>query len=421
MISRIKKSKLTIMATKNTILRLALICASVFAVFTMTGLLYFRNDVRITDGDTKRIVYTVSEDPRAILRENHINLGAYDKIDFSGFGERGETAELIVKRAFAVEVYAEDEKIADVYTVDSNVETLLKDFGVALGEYDIVTPARDEIVKQGDRIDITRAYDVNIAADGKTITVGCFNNTVEELLKRAGITLDKDDMVSEELDKVITEGCDIKVSRVEIVEENEEQTIPYETLKVPSIAMAIGDSEVRTKGVTGRIRIVTTTTYIDGIKVDVSKNTVVLQKKVDEVIAEGTSVVEPYCKIDDPSIILENGRPVNYEYIVSGKATAYTAPMGAYTASGRLAEIGTCAVNPNVIPYGSKLYIVGQNDNVCYGYAIAADTGDGMMDGTIPVDLYMGNCEDHFIDSCEWGLQYVDIYVIEVGDNEYLW
>ncbi|MBQ8791231.1 MAG: DUF348 domain-containing protein [Ruminiclostridium sp.] len=421
MITRIKNSKLTIMATKNTLLRLALICASVFAVFTMTGLLYFRNDVRITDGDKERIVYTVSEDPKAILRENHIALGAYDKIEFSGFGERGETAELIVKRAFAVEVYADGEKIADVYTVDSTVETLLKDFGVEFSQYDLVTPARNEMVKQGEKIEITRAYDVNITADGKVTTVGCYNNTVAELLERAGITLDKDDMVSEELDKVVTDSCDIKVSRVEIVEEHEEEIIPYETLKVPSIAMAIGDSEVRTKGVNGIVRKTTTTTYIDGVKVDVSKNTVVLQKKVDEVIAEGSSVVEPYCKIDDPSIVLENGRPVNYEYIVSGKATAYTAPMGAYTASGRLAEIGTCAVNPNVIPYGSKLYIVGQNDNVCYGYAIAADTGDGMMDGSIPVDLYMGNCEDHYYDSCAWGLQYVDIYVIEVGDNEYLW
>lgn len=421
MITRIKNSKLTIMATKNTLLRLALICASVFAVFTMTGLLYFRNDVRITDGDKERIVYTVSEDPKAILRENHIALGAYDKIEFSGFGERGETAELIVKRAFAVEVYADGEKIADVYTVDSTVETLLKDFGVEFSQYDLVTPARNEMVKQGEKIEITRAYDVNITADGKITTVGCYNNTVAELLEIAGITLDKDDMVSEELDKVVTDSCDIKVSRVEIVEEHEEETIPYETLKVPSIAMAIGDSEVRTKGVNGIVRKTTTTTYIDGVKVDVSKNTVVLQKKVDEVIAEGSSVVEPYCKIDDPSIVLENGRPVNYEYIVSGKATAYTAPMGAYTASGRLAEIGTCAVNPNVIPYGSKLYIVGQNDNVCYGYAIAADTGDGMMDGSIPVDLYMGNCEDHYYDSCAWGLQYVDIYVIEVGDNEYLW
>ena len=421
MITRIKNSKLTIMATKNTLLRLALICASVFAVFTMTGLLYFRNDVKITDGDTERIVYTVSEDPKAILRENHIVLGAYDKVDFSGFGERGETAKLTVRRAFAVEVYADGEKIKDVYTVDSTVETLLKDFDIRLGEYDSVTPARDEVVKQGDKIEITRAYDVNITADGKIVTVGCFNNTVAELLERADITLDEDDMVSEELGKVITESCDIKVSRVEIVKEHEEQTIPYETTKVVSNILVIGESEVRTKGVDGKIRITTTTTYIDGVKTNVSKDTVVIQKKIDEVIAEGASVAEPYCKIDDPSIILENGRPINYQYIVSGKATAYTAPKGAYTASGRLAEIGTCAVNPNVIPYGSKLYIVGQNDNICYGYAIAADTGDGMMDGSIPVDLYMGNCEDHFIDSCEWGLQYVDIYVIEVGDNEYLW
>ena len=142
-----------------------------------------------------------------------------------------------------------------------------------------------------------------------------------------------------------------------------------------------------------------------------------MTKKVDEVIAEGAAIVTPYCKIDDTSIVLKNGRPVDYEYIVSGKATAYTAPDGAYTASGRLAEIGTVAVNPNVIPYGSKLYIVGQYDNICYGYAIAADTGDGMMDGSIPVDVYMGSTEEHYGDACAWGLQYVDIYVIEVGNG----
>lgn len=420
MITKIKNSRLTVMATKNTVLRLALIFASVFAVFTMTGLLYFRNDVKIIDGEKERVVYTISNNPYDILRENHIGLGAYDKVLFSGFGEKGETADLIINRAFAVEVIADGEKIAEVYTVDSTVETLLNDFGVEISKYDLVTPARDEIVKQGEKIEITRAYDVNIAADGKIITVGCYNNTVAELLERAEIIIDKDDMVSEELDNVITESCDIKVSRVEIVEEHEDKIIPYQTTKITSNILVIGQSEVRTKGVDGKIRTTTTTTYIDGVKVDVKKDTTVLTKKVDEVIAEGASVAEPYCKIDDPSIILKDGRPVNYQYIVSGKATAYTAPMGAYTASGRLAEIGTCAVNPNVIPYGSKLYIVGQNNNICYGYAIAADTGDGMMDGSIPVDVYMGNCEDHYYDSCEWGLQYVDIYVIEVGDNKYV-
>lgn len=420
MITKFKRSRLTALATKNVFFKLALVMASVLAVLTMTGLLYFRNDVRIIDGEKERLVYTISNNPYEILRENHISLGAYDKVQFDGFKEQGTTVDLIVKRAFAVEVFSNGEKIGEVYTVDSTTETLLKDFDIKFSEYDLVTPARDEVVKQGEKIEITRAYDVNVLVDGKTITVGCYNNTVAELLDRAEVVIDKDDMVTEELGKVITESCDIKVSRVEVIEEHEDKIVPYQTTTVASNILVIGESEVRTKGVDGKIRTTTYTTYIDGVKTDVRKETTVLVKKVDEVIAEGASVAEPYCKIDDPSIVLKDGRPVNYEYIVSGKATAYTAAKGAYTASGRLAEIGTCAVNPNIIPYGSKLYIVGQNNKICYGYAIAADTGDGMMDGSIPVDLYMGNREDHFYDSCAWGLQYVDIYVIEVGDNAYV-
>ena len=224
-------------------------------------------------------------------------------------------------------------------------------------------------------------------------------------------------MVSEELESKITEPTEIKVSRVEIKTETQDKTIPYQTSTVTTNILAIGQSEVRTKGVNGKIRTTTTTTYIDGVKTDVKKTTKVVAKKVDEVIAEGAAVTTPYCQIDDTSIVLKNGRPVDYEYVVSGKATAYTAPAGSYTASGRLAEIGTVAVNPDVIPYGSKLYIVGQYDNICYGYAIAADTGDGMMAGTIPVDVYMGSTEEHYDDACAWGLQYVDIYVVEVGNG----
>ena len=357
----------------------------------MTGLLYFRNDVEIIDENEKRIVYTVSADPYEILRENHITLGAYDRIDFTGFEENVATATLTIERAFDVDILEDGKKTATAYSVDATVAQLLEQAGVELGEYDKVSPAKTAVLKEGQKIAVTRAYDVKITADGKTTTVKCLDNTVSELL--------------------------IKVSRVEIKTENQDKIIPYQTSTVTSNILAIGQSEVRTKGVNGKIRTTTTTTYIDGVKTDVKKTTKVLTKKVDEVIAEGAAIVTPYCKIDDTSIVLRNGRPVDYEYVVSGKATAYTAPEGAYTASGRMAEIGTVAVNPNVIPYGSKLYIVGQYDNICYGYAIAADTGDGMMAGTIPVDVYMGSTEEHYDDACAWGLQYVDIYVVEVGNG----
>ena len=327
------------------------------------------------------------------------------------------TATLTIERAFDADVLEDGKKTATVHSVDATVAQLLEQAGVELGKYDKVSPSKDTVLEDGQKIAITRAYDVKVTADGKTTTVKCLDNTVSELLKRAGVTLGKNDMVSEELETKITEPTEIKVSRVEIKTETQDKTIPYQTSTVTTNILAIGQSEVRTKGVNGKIRTTTTTTYIDGVKTDVKKTTKVVTKKVDEVISEGAAIVTPYCKIDDTSIVLKNGRPVDYEYVVSGKATAYTAPAGAYTASGRLAEIGTVAVNPDVIPYGSKLYIVGQYDNICYGYAIAADTGEGMMAGTIPVDVYMGSTEEHYDDACAWGLQYVDIYVVEVGNG----
>ncbi len=417
MFARMRNSKLTARINKNIALKLALIICSVAGVFMMTGLLYFRNDVLITDGAQTKTVYTASADPKEILRENNIDVTPYDKLIFSGFKEDGTTATLEIKRAFATDVIIDGEKKATVYSVDDTVAAVLEKFDITVGQYDKVTPAPDSVLTNHATIEIDRAFDVNITADGKTVAVGCFEDTVATLLDRAGITIDDDDMVSEPLDAVIAEPTDIKVSRVKIVTEFTDRVIPFNVKTVTSNLVVIGNREVQVEGVNGEIRTTTVTTYIDGVKTGVTRNTEVITEKVDAVVVEGAAVAEPYCKIDDPSIILKDGRPVNYEYIISGKATAYTAPMGSLTASGRPAEIGTCAVNPNVIPYGSKVYIVGQNNDIVYGYAIAADTGDGMMDGSIPVDVYMGNSEDHYYDSCDWGLQYVDIYVVEVGNG----
>ena len=126
--------------------------------------------------------------------------------------------------------------------------------------------------------------------------------------------------------------------------------------------------------------------------------------------------IRAFADANPEQLELINGIPANYEKIVSGKATAYSAKPGALTASGRYAVVGTVAVNPNVIPYGSEVYVVAQDGSRVYGYAIAADTGYGMMDGSIAVDVFMGSYED----SCKWGAVYVDIYVLSIGDNRYI-
>ncbi len=111
--------------------------------------------------------------------------------------------------------------------------------------------------------------------------------------------------------------------------------------------------------------------------------------------------------MDVPDDILfdENGIPVNYSYKLTGKSTAYC--MGTTTATGTSVHPGVVAVNPNIIPYGSKMYIVAA-DGTVYGYASAEDTGGFIYWNNAPiVDLYM-----YTTNSCyAWGNKQVTIYV----------
>ena len=63
--------------------------------------------------------------------------------------------------------------------------------------------------------------------------------------------------------------------------------------------------------------------------------------------------------------------------------------------------ISTIAVDPNVIPLGSKVYVSG------YGLAIAADTG-GAIKGNI-IDVYLNSYEE----CMSWGRRQVTVQILE--------
>ena len=98
-----------------------------------------------------------------------------------------------------------------------------------------------------------------------------------------------------------------------------------------------------------------------------------------------------------------SGQPIPVDNTIVMEATAYTADdpgNSGYTATGQPLAYGMVSVDPNVIPLGSQLYIEG------YGYAVAADTGGGIVGNRI--DLAM----DSVSDALNFGRRDVVVHVL---------
>ncbi len=342
-------------SVRNTIIKIVSFAVIVAMAVLLTGSLYFRSNVYITDNGITKQARTNETDVYSILSEQGYSVGAYDSVEFTSDDKYGY-------------------------------------------------------------INIIRAFDVYVTVDGDTITVPVIGGTVEEAFAKAGVTLGEFDEISCALSDTVYEGMEITVTRVAYAERTVTAAVPFETEYIDNTNRQIGYENTLNEGSDGECIQTYKDMYVNGVLTTselVSEE--VTAPAVSQKIERGTACAVPYAKMDDPSALtLVDGIPESYTRIVSGKATAYSSPKkDPKTASGRPALVGTVAVNPNVIPYGSELYIVSQDRKHVYGYAIAADTGLGMMQGTVAVDLFCSS----YADSCKWGAHYVDIFIISEGNG----
>ena len=84
---------------------------------------------------------------------------------------------------------------------------------------------------------------------------------------------------------------------------------------------------------------------------------------------------EPTAK--DGILTTPEGEALTYTRVLSCSATAYSCEgYTGTTATGTTARVGAVAVDPNYIPYGTRMYIVSDDGEYLYGYATAEDCGN---------------------------------------------
>lgn len=297
--------------------------------------------------------------------------------------------------------------IKKIVVSGGTVADALNQAGVKLGENQISVPSASTEIKSDTDIVILNAKKVSLTADGKTQNVLLPYGKVGESIILAGIRLSQDDILSVDCNTKVDDISELSIKRVIYKNVSVTEAVPFESKKENSDEIDLGDSKLKTKGVDGEKLVTKRVKYIDGEKDDekvISEK--ITKKPVDEVTLVGTKGAASAGGAG--TFTDENGVKVSYSYKLTGSGTAYTAPAGALTASGHGVYEGGVAVNPALIPYGSKLYIETTDGSFSYGYATAIDTGGALMDGSAIVDLFYFSLDDCY----SFGRRDVNVYVL---------
>lgn len=295
---------------------------------------------------------------------------------------------ILPERVTVVYATMEGNKKTVMETRAGNVEDAVSDTKLGLSKTDAVTPCREHEVDNGMTINVLKSVKSTAVIGGKTQTFYLYPGTVKENLKHNNIDYDNNDIVTPSLDTEVDENTQIEVKEVHqtTVEKTEDIKAVDEVILDPGTTSG---KITTTSGSDGSAVCEYVTTYVNGENTGTEK--VIkkwIKKTVNHSMKFGTSVTG------------ESGS-VSYSRTFTGNTTAYYMGESAYGAGGSRCHYGTCAVDPSVIPYGTKLYIVG------YGYAVANDCGSAVK-GNV-VDLYMRS-----VSECNlWGRRYVKVYVLK--------
>ncbi|TYQ16818.1 UNVERIFIED_CONTAM: hypothetical protein Cloal_3393 [Acetivibrio alkalicellulosi] len=298
-----------------------------------------------------------------------------------------------------------------IRSMNNTVKEVLHENKVQISDYDYISlPFEQKLQKKNiNIINIKKAVPVIVEVDGEITTVMTLKDTVGEALKEEPVKLFYNDkIIGAERDDKVVGNMEVKVVRVSYETIIENEIIPYEVIERESSKMDIGEQSVVEEGKEGLIEKQYFVKYEDGKETERELQTErILEEPSRKIIEYGTVV----------SHVTSRGERFRYKDVIDMRATAYTAsyectgktpdhPHFGITYTGIRAKRGVVAVDPKVIPLGTRLYIEGIGGVPDYGYALAADIGSAVKGNK--VDLYMDD-----LDSVrQWGVRNVRVYIL---------
>lgn len=351
---------------------------------------------------------------------------------------------------------AVDGKEYKLVTFSSTYAKALESKSIAVGPEDKTSPSLSSKIEEGSTIKIIRAANLKVNVDGKLVSVVSAEQSVGDMLNAEGIKLSEYDRVTPSKDAQLKDGLEVSIVRVTTSDITDVSPVAFETVTNADSTLKKGVTKIVQNGVQGEKTTVTRVFYENGT--EVSRTVVseaVTKEPVKKVVASGTVASATTASTAAPATAAKataaastaastapapaastvtataaptapaaetvasaagtvsdsRGGSLSYSKVMTMKATAYSEEessntWGLQTASGVDAVRdpngwSTIAVDPSVIPLGTKVYVEG------YGYAIAQDTGSAIKGNIIDCFFYKD------VDMNAWGVRTVNVYILK--------
>lgn len=303
-------------------------------------------------------------------------------------------------------------------TYTTNPAKALGEAGLALGEDDSYTTQETQ---EDSTVEITiqRAQTITVRNCGEVQQINSYGETLAALLDRLGIATSGEYVVSLPLETQTYDGMEVSVDR--LVEQVETYTveIPYDVSYCYDPTMPAGETKILIPGVAGEMVCTDTVVYCN-TQEQSRTNLIqtVLEQPVEQVVLQGTGArvgqVNDQPIFGDGVIVLPTGEVLTYTKTEQFVATAYTKTddgCDETTATGSQVHPGVVAVDPTVIPYGTRMFIVTNDGAYIYGLSTAEDCGGAIIGNRL--DLYfeteaecwkfgIRDCTVYFLGDANW-------------------
>ena len=235
---------------------------AVVAVGALTMAQYDKAVSLSLDGDTSS-VHVFGSTVGDLLAKQDVPVGEHDIVQPAADAPLNDGDTVVIRYGRKLTVTM-DGKTSDYWTTATSVDAALAELGIRADAAKLSVSRSEPLGRSGLALTITTPKNVTVNVDGGSKTVASTGPTVADALQQLEVTLGAQDRVNPAPETPLTEGLAVTINRVEKKSVSETQAVAFGVTNQDDATLAKGTKKTTTKGVAGEQSLTFDEVWVDG-------------------------------------------------------------------------------------------------------------------------------------------------------------